>query len=86
MFGVTMRSDRQRDRSERRPERLTSAERDFIREVIDQARRAEIDWNGDRRCMGCGVEIYDEFLATCRYVLGCAWCADRHSKRAKRSR
>lgn len=50
---------------------LTAVERERLRELIDCARRAAINWQAVMRCRGCGVEQLDSSTGEPRYVAGC---------------
>jgi hypothetical protein len=63
---------------------VTAAARGAVREAIDAARRAQIDWSREPRCSGCGVELHDPISELPRYVAGCASCTDRKLQRSRR--
>lgn len=62
---------------------LRRNEREMLRRLIDQARRARISWEADARCAGCGVEMVDADSEQ-RYLPGCRTCADRRAKHRQR--
>lgn len=63
---------------------MTAAARGAVRKAIDRARRAQIDWQREQRCSGCGVELFDPISELPRYVAGCPSCTDRKLQRSRR--
>jgi hypothetical protein len=59
--------------------------REALREAIDCAARARIDWQAEARCAGCRVEQFDPWTEEARYVPGCKACSDRRLKRGYRA-
>jgi hypothetical protein len=59
--------------------------RQVLRQAIDDAARARIDWRAEERCAGCGVEQSDPWTEEARYAVGCRVCSDRRSKRRSRA-
>jgi hypothetical protein len=54
-----------------------SSQRDVLRVLIDQTRRARLDTPGSIGCSECGTEL------DC-WTAGCGQCAGRHRQRARR--
>jgi hypothetical protein len=65
---------------------LTAVERERLRDLIDRARRAAINWQSVMRCRGCGIEQRDAWTGEPRYLAGCSTCSDRRSKHRARER
>lgn len=65
---------------------MSRDERAALREAVDRAVRARVDWDDRERCQGCGGELVDDFgRADTMHVLGCNTCADRIFQQARRA-
>jgi hypothetical protein len=58
---------------------LTGELRQQLREAIDVAVRARVDWQAAPRCVACGIELADD-EGKPQYLIGCRTCSDRRCK------